>query len=119
MTKLHRVKIDPDGLIGKWGHTFELCEDQWWRFQIETRFVAARVTGDEVVYGCRLLDDGPAEIIVLSREKILGMKLYDNAEAMDDFVREMMGYVPTPRRVRERMRGAARKGRRQAERIAS
>jgi hypothetical protein len=68
-----------DGLIGMWAHTYDDDGGIEWQFQIIRR------SGD--VYLCKLyswVDGSPTGCVAIGRNKILGLKLYESCEAMND-----------------------------------
>jgi hypothetical protein len=71
-------KTSSDGLIGMWAHTFDDDGDIEWQFQIIRR------SGD--VYICKLYswtNGRPANCVVIPRNKILSLQLYESSEAMN------------------------------------
>jgi len=71
-------KTSSDGLIGMWAHTFDDDGNIEWQFQIIRR------SGD--VYICKLYswtNGRPANYVVIPRNKILGLQLYESSEAMN------------------------------------
>ena len=71
-------KTSSDGLIGMWAHTFDDDGDIEWQFQIIRR------SGD--VYICKLYswtNGCPANCVVIPRNKILSLQLYESSEAMN------------------------------------
>ena|SRR5712664_1796697 len=68
-----------DGLIGMWAHSYDEDGD------IDQQFQIVRRSGD--VYLCKLyswIDGSPTGCVAVGRNKILGLKLYETCEAMND-----------------------------------
>jgi hypothetical protein len=71
-------KSTSDGLIGLWAHTFN--QDG----SIDQQFQIIRRSGD--MYICKLyswVNGRPTNCVVINRNKILGLKLYESCESMN------------------------------------
>jgi hypothetical protein len=78
MKRLLNPQNSSDGLISMWAHSFNSDGDIEWQFQIIRR------SGD--FYLCKTYswtDGSPTDCVAISRNKILGLKLYDSCEAMN------------------------------------
>ena len=72
-------KNSSDGLIGLWGHSFDERGD------IDTQFEIIRRSGDVYIVRIYSLADGsPSGVRAISRQRLLGLKLYETCEDMNE-----------------------------------